>query len=123
MQRLARLRKVLETDGKPDCPLVLMHRQAVCKDVSHLMATAERIFAAKGEGVIIKSPDSLYERKRSSFLLKVKKFEDAEATVIAHEKGVGEYTGKMGALRVTAKGKKANGKEFKIASGFSDKQR
>lgn len=37
-----------------------------------------------GEGMMIKDPNSLYEGKRSDFLLKVKKFEDAEATVVGH---------------------------------------
>ena len=36
------------------------------------------------EPVMIKDPNSLYERKRSNKLLKVKRFEDTEATVIGH---------------------------------------
>ena len=34
--------------------------------------------------MMIKDPNSHYEGKRSEKLLKVKKFEDAEATVIGH---------------------------------------
>jgi len=41
--------------------------------------------AAGGEGVMNKDPNSKYENSRSDFLLKVKKFEDAEATVIGHQ--------------------------------------
>jgi DNA ligase-1 len=44
----------------------------------------DEICGSKGEGVMIKDPKSKYERKRSYVLLKVKRFEDAEATVIGH---------------------------------------
>ena len=44
----------------------------------------DRVVAKKGEGMMIKDPQSLYEKKRSDKLLKVKKFEDAEATVVGH---------------------------------------
>ena len=43
------------------------------------------ILEKKGEGMMIKAPGSPYERKRSNFLLKVKKFDDHEATVIGYE--------------------------------------
>ena len=44
----------------------------------------DRITDQGAEGVMIKDANSEYENKRSNFLLKVKKFEDAEATVIGH---------------------------------------
>jgi len=44
----------------------------------------EEILGLKGEGVMLKDPKSDYERKRSFKLLKVKRFEDAEATVYGH---------------------------------------
>jgi DNA ligase-1 len=44
----------------------------------------DKICGGKGEGVMIKDPKSQYEHKRSFSLLKVKRFEDAEATVIGH---------------------------------------
>ena len=56
--------------------------------------------AEKGEGMMIKDPDSKYERKRSGALLKVKKFDDAEAKIIAIEKGTGRLKNVMGAIRV-----------------------
>ena len=52
-------------------------------------------------------------------MLKVKRFEDAEATVIGHQKGTGRCTGMLGALEVREK----DGTEFKIGSGFDDAQR
>jgi DNA ligase-1 len=44
----------------------------------------DKVTAKNGEGMMIKDPECKYESKRSDKLLKVKKFEDAEATVIGH---------------------------------------
>ena len=44
----------------------------------------DEICGGKGEGVMLKDPKSDYQRKRSWSLLKVKRFEDAEATVYDH---------------------------------------
>ena len=90
-----------------------------CKGKDHLMKEAERIIEEKGEGVMIKDPKCTYEIKRSPKLLKVKKIEDAEATVTGHTPGTGKYTGMCGALEV----RNDQGVEFKIGSGFDDAQR
>lgn len=79
----------------------------------------DKILGVKGEGVMLKDPESLYEGRRSLSLLKVKRFEDAEATVIAHNKGTGRCANMCGAIRVREK----DGTEFKIGSGFDDAQR
>jgi DNA ligase-1 len=52
-------------------------------------------------------------------LLKVKRFDDAEATVIKHVRGKGKYTGMMGALLLET----PEGIRFKVGSGFSDLER
>jgi DNA ligase-1 len=61
----------------------------------------------------------MYVAGRSSTLLKVKSFKDDEATVIAHQAGAGRHKGRMGALLV----RMADGTEFSIGTGFSDKER
>jgi DNA ligase-1 len=76
----------------------------------------DEICGGKGEGVMLKDPSSKYEHKRSYSLLKVKRFEDAEATVIGHQKGTGRCSAMMGALLMREK----DGTEFKIGSGFDD---
>jgi DNA ligase-1 len=76
----------------------------------------DKVIANKGEGLMIKDPNSLYEGKRSNMLLKVKKFEDAEATVIGHLKGTGRCSNMCGAIQV----RRDDGVEFKIGSGFDD---
>lgn len=96
---------------------VLAQKKCTGKDdVEKELATVE---ALGGEGIMLRQPGSLYERKRSGTLLKVKTFQDEEALVIGHEEGKGKYAGMFGALKV----KMGNGKEFKIGSGFTDLER
>ena len=68
---------------------------------------------------MLRQPGSLYEVGRSSTLLKVKTFHDAEAIVIGHQGGAGKHKGRLGALAV----KLADGTEFAVGTGFSDEQR
>ena len=68
---------------------------------------------------MLRQPESLYVVGRSSTLLKVKSFRDDEAVVIAHIAGTGRHKGRMGALQVRL----ADGTEFAIGTGFSDKER
>jgi DNA ligase-1 len=60
-----------------------------------------------------------YQDGRSEYLLKLKKYQDAEAIVIAHLPGKGKYQNMLGSLLVELD----NGLQFKIGSGFSDMQR
>ena len=72
-----------------------------------------------GEGLMLHRADADYRTGRSDVLLKMKRWNDAEATVIAHQAGKGKYAGMLGALRVRA----ADGSEFMLGSGFTDAQR
>jgi DNA ligase-1 len=63
--------------------------------------------------------NAMYRAGRTIDLLKVKRFEDAEALVIAHLPGKGKYHNMLGALLV----KTHDGKQFRIGSGFSDAER
>ena len=63
--------------------------------------------------------DSLYVNGRSDALLKFKSYQDADAEVIGHLPGKGKFTGMLGALLI----KTADGKRFRIGTGFSDKER
>lgn len=89
-----------------------------CKGVYDLKAYLAEIEKHGGEGVMLRQPGSLYERKRSNTLLKVKTFHDAEAFVIGHEPGKGKHKGRLGALICAF-----NGSEFGIGTGFTDHER
>lgn len=94
-------------------------KQTVCPGRDELATLMDKIIGDKGEGVMLKDPKSLYEGRRSFSLLKVKRFEDAEATVIGHHRGTGRCSDMCGAIQVREK----DGTEFKIGSGFNDAQR
>lgn len=74
---------------------------------------------AGGEGLMLHRADAAYETGRSDTLLKLKPWLDAEAVVIAHLPGKGKYAGQLGALRVRL----ADGREFRLGTGFTDAQR
>jgi DNA ligase-1 len=60
--------------------------------------------------------DAAYETGRSSVLLKVTPWLDAEARVIAHLPGKGKYAGMAGALRMEL----PDGRRFSLGSGLTD---
>ncbi|CAA6822033.1 MAG: DNA ligase (ATP) (EC [uncultured Thiotrichaceae bacterium] len=84
-----------------------------------LQEKLKEIIKQGGEGLMMHRADTLYVTGRSDALLKVKSYQDAEATVIAHLEGKGKYRGMLGSLLV----KTTQGIQFKIGSGFSDAQR
>ncbi|OBX07551.1 DNA ligase [Gallibacterium genomosp. 3] len=67
-----------------------------------------------GEGVVVRNPAAHYTVGRSSQILKLKRYQDEECTVIAHHKGKGQFHNVMGSLTC----ENYRGK-FKIGSGFS----
>ena len=81
-----------------------------------LQRELQRIEDLGGEGLIVRKPDGLYTAGRSIEILKVKNYQDAEATVVAHLPGKGRNKGRLGALLVELPG----GTSFKIGTGFSD---
>jgi len=115
-KRLATLEKELK---KCDSNVVVLHKHEICKSREHMLEELEKVCAKKGEGLMIRDPDALYENRRSNTLLKVKKFDDGEAVVLGHKPGTGRCSAMMGAIFV----RNDNGIEFKIGSGFNDKQR
>ena len=97
----------------------LEHAHERCRSLDALRAELKRIEALGGEGLMLRQPGSKYVAGRSSTLLKVKTFHDAEAIVIGHQDGAGRHKGRMGALLVRL----PDGAEFAIGTGFSDRER
>lgn len=93
--------------------------QTVCKGPDHLRCELDRMEQLGGEGLMLRQPESCYESGRSSTLLKVKRFLDAEARVIDYESGKGRHCGRLGALICEL----AGGVRFAVGSGFTDAER
>ena len=95
------------------------HEHCACRGLDHLRDELKRVEGLGGEGLMLRQPGSAYVAGRSSTLLKVKSFLDAEAVVVGHEPGKGRHAGRLGALVVRL----PNGKGFSVGTGFSDRER
>jgi len=79
----------------------------------------DEIVTKGGEGLMLHRADSLYHSGRSDDLLKLKPWQDAEATVVEILPGKGKFSGIMGSLLVIDE----SGRRFRIGTGFSNKRR
>jgi len=106
--------KLLKEQAKS--PYLLMIKQKKIGNENDLFDYLDEVIAQKGEGLMLHHQDALYRVGRVNHLMKLKKYQDAEAIVIEHIQGKGKFTHMLGALKV----KTANGIIFKIGSGFSN---
>ena len=102
-----------------DAPWLGMVEQVRMPDRAALSARLAEVLAAGGEGLMLHRADAPYLTGRSDALLKLKPWSDAEAIVIAHVTGQGRFVGMLGALEV----RMADGRQFRIGTGFSDAER
>ena len=84
-----------------------------------LLNMLDEIVTKGGEGLMLHRADSLYHSGRSDDLLRLKPWQDAEATVVEILPGKGKFNGMMGSLLVTDE----SGRRFRIGTGFSNKER
>ena len=70
------------------------------------------------EGIMLNIGSGLYKTKRTSDLLKVKKFHSCDGIVKDMYEGTGKYVGMLGGVVVTFENQLAN-----IGSGFTDNER
>lgn len=96
-----------------------VHEHHVCQGVDHLRNELTRLEALGGEGLMLRRAGSRYESGRSSTLLKVKRFHDAEACIVKHLPGAGRHKGRLGALMVELE----DGTTFSVGTGLSDAER
>jgi DNA ligase-1 len=85
-------------------------------DASALQKKLRDVVRSGGEGLMLHREDAIYETGRSSALLKVTPWLDAEARVVAHLPGKGKYAGLTGALRMEL----PDGRRFSLGSGLTD---
>lgn len=93
LERLARLTL--------KAPVISMVKQTRCRDNHHLRCSLGEVIKQRGEGLMLRQPESLYVPKRSNTLLKVKTTQTAEGVVVGHDPGKGKHKGRMGALIVS----------------------
>lgn len=93
--------------------------QIKIKNKTHLQAFLKEIEKNRGEGVVVRDPNTPYINKRTNKALKVKTFLDAECVVIGYTMGKGKYKNLVGSLKCEL----PNKVRFKIGSGLSDEER
>ena len=115
-QRMEHLRPRVAEAGIPWLQVV---EQFHVVDHKMLMAKLNAVVDQGGEGLMLHRADAPYRSGRNNDLLKLKPYLDREARVIAHLPGKGRLSGRLGALWV----EDADGRRFRIGTGFSDAQR
>lgn len=115
-QRVSKMRSILM---QVPSPYLAMINQVILSSNEALENKMNKVISTQGEGLMLHLGSAHYVAGRNSALMKLKRYQDAEATVIGHTQGKGKYLGKLGALKVTTE----NGITFKIGSGLSDYQR
>ena len=121
----ARYKKLLKIVGmRPGCtvhPQVMTPLNTVNAKAA-IQLFLEYVLQIKGEGVILRNPDTLWQACRTKDVLKYKPHHDAEGTVVGYtwgretDKG-SKLLGKMGAMII-----RFNNHDFKL-SGFTDAER
>jgi DNA ligase-1 len=112
--RVQKLKNYLKTNPSK---IIKIIPQIVCKNKNHLNKYLNSIVKNKGEGLIIKDPNTNYHTGRSFHILKVKKYYDMEAVVIGINYRKNSTI--MKSLKVQLKNKVI----FNLGGGFSNKQR
>jgi DNA ligase len=115
-ERIKAMKDLLEPS--PSRFLQMVEQTRVAGHVE-LMAALDQMVEAGGEGLMLKRGASCHGSGRSNDLLKVKKYQDAEAVIVAHLPGDGKFEGMLGSVRV----KLPDGRQFHIGTGFSDAER
>ncbi len=103
--------------GEHPYATALLHE--LCESHEHLSEELERVEALKGEGLMLRKAGSKYVGSRSSTLLKVKTFHDAEAKVEGYMGGKGKHRDRIGSLKLIT----PEGVRFSCGSGLSDAER
>lgn len=115
-ERISHVERVLTKAGSP---YASVHEHQVCEGFEHLHTELRRVEGLGGEGLMLRQPKSKYEVGRSTSLLKVKTFHDAEGRIVAHVPGAGKHKGRLGAVVCEL----PSGATFNIGTGFSDAER
>ena len=102
--------------GKSPTSLILAN-STLTDDHSLIHKTYKELVDAGGEGVIVKSPDHLYECKRSKSWIKIKEVNDCDLIIKGHYPGEGKREGFIGGLICEDSSGKV---QVKVGSGFTE---
>lgn len=115
-ERVALMRLRVPQIALPWVQVVAQYRVA---DAAALRQRFDAVLAEGGEGLMLHKGDARRIAGRSDALLKFVPWLDDEARVVRWIEGKGRYAGMLGALEVES----ADGRRFRIGTGFTDAQR
>ncbi|KAJ6577021.1 hypothetical protein DFH09DRAFT_1246347 [Mycena vulgaris] len=117
--RMDELKSLFGPRGKFKSKQIKIVKQTEARSREHVIQELKAVEALGGEGLMLRKPQSLYVSKRSSTLLKIKTFFDAEAKVEDYLPGKGRLVGTVGSLVCRME----SGKIFSVGSGLTDDDR
>ncbi len=115
-QRVPLMQEIITTTNSPYLNMI---KQQKVGSIERLHALLNNVVENNGEGLMLHLATASYHNGRTKNVLKLKKYQDAEAIVIAHTPGKGKFQRLLGAIKVRT----PEGIEFKIGSGFSNQER
>tara|TARA_B100000902_G_scaffold317507_1_gene309140 strand:- start:6966 stop:7994 length:1029 start_codon:yes stop_codon:yes gene_type:complete len=129
MQKLGEVIKICEMSWRNEYPDINLYPIEITEHTKiesedHLNKIYNELTSDGAEGVMIRAPGSPYETKRSKYLLKYKKQQDAECIVLEYIMGDGRLKGLLGSIKgEIIINEKRTGIFTNIGTGFSDLQR
>jgi len=114
--RLEKIKQLVQQTGSDYLQMIPQTRFATAVALQQRL---QEVVQQGGEGLMLHHQDAFYRQGRSTKLLKLKVFSDAEAVVIGYRAGKGKYQGKVGSLHL----RRSDGVTFYASSGLSDAQR
>lgn len=115
-QRINKIQNIIQHSQSSTLAMV---EQFSLTSEKQLYDKLNHVVSLDGEGLMLHHKQAHYKIGRTNVLLKLKPYQDEEAVVLKHIKGKGKYQHMLGSILV----KNKQGIEFKIGSGFSDKER
>ena len=104
-------------NDKEEMTSIVLANSVTTDDHSLIHKTYKELVDVGGEGVIVKSPDHLYECKRSKSWIKIKEVNDCDLIIKGHYPGEGKREGYIGGLIC----EDASGTvKVKVGSGFTE---
>lgn len=103
-------------------PLIEVAPFWLCENLDDVLKAYDEIIKQGYEGIIVRHPDALYERKRSMFVMKFKPKKEDEYEIIGFKEEYdkeGNPKDTLGALTC----KSGDGGIFNVGTGFSDERR
>ncbi|WP_413479659.1 DNA ligase, partial [Vibrio hibernica] len=115
-QRYQHLQRIVSRSNNQYLALV---KQSPIDSTAFLYQNLQSVETKMGEGIMLRKIKSHYQGGRTDDLLKLKSFQDDEATVIGNKPGKGKNLNRTGSLYVEWK----DGKRFYIGSGLTNELR